>query len=220
MINLHRYYKDNKDDINSSIMELACDLAAARLMNEHGQPFESFVEADDPDDPEGGTHYKKEFQDEFDRYYDEQYDCIARLMRFDFNADDGVAHNNAVGSSEETESSELSPEHMETTCPVSEEDRQQVDKLKEHYRTLGKQGLELMRDIVSRFDDEEFSVEGYSVPVCDEDHDPCCVYGFSVKDGTLCASLDYDSGNIREVLVDSLRIGEIFDAFCELIENL
>ena len=77
-----------------------------------------------------------------------------------------------------------------------------------------------MRDIVSRFDDEEFSVEGYSVPVCDEDHDPCCVYGFSVKDGTLCASLDYDSGNIREVLVDSLRIGEIFDAFCELIENL
>ena len=52
MINLHRYYKDNKDDINSSIMELACDLAAARLMNEHGQPFESFVEADDPDDPE------------------------------------------------------------------------------------------------------------------------------------------------------------------------
>ena len=97
MINLHRYYKDNKDDINSSIMELACDLAAARLMNEHGQPFESFVEADDPDDPEGGTHYKKEFQDEFDRYYDEQYDRIARLMRFDFNADDGVAHNNAVG---------------------------------------------------------------------------------------------------------------------------
>ena len=99
MINLHRYYKDNKDDINSSIMELACDLAAARLMNEHGQPFEAFVEADDPDDPEGGTHYKEEFQDEFDRYYDEQYDRIARLMKFDFNADDGVAHDNAAGSS-------------------------------------------------------------------------------------------------------------------------
>lgn len=102
MTNLHRYYKDNKDDINSSIMELACDLAAARLMNEHGQPFESFVEPDDPDDPEGGTHYKEEFQDEFDRYDDEQYDRIARLMKFDFNADDGVAHNNAVGSSEKT----------------------------------------------------------------------------------------------------------------------
>ena len=34
MTNLHRYYKNRKDDINSSIMELACDLAAARLMNE------------------------------------------------------------------------------------------------------------------------------------------------------------------------------------------
>ena len=102
MINLHRYYKDNKDDINSSIMELACDLAVARLMNEHGQPFEAFVEADDPDDPEGGTHYKEEFQDEFDRYYDEQYDRIARLMKFDLNADDGVAHDNAAGSSENT----------------------------------------------------------------------------------------------------------------------
>lgn len=29
MTNLHRYYKNHKDDINSSIMELACDLAAA-----------------------------------------------------------------------------------------------------------------------------------------------------------------------------------------------
>lgn len=123
-----------------------------------------------------------------------------------------------ISSGEET--FETPPEHLTLTCPISEEDRQQVDKLKEHYRTLGKQGMELMWDIVSRFDDEEFSVEGYSVPVCDEDHDPCCVYGFSVKDGTLCASLDYDSGNIREVPVDSLRIGEIFDAFCELIENL
>lgn len=82
MTNLHRYYKGRKDDINSSIMELACDLAAARLMNEHGQPFEAFVEPDDPDDPESGTHYKEEFQDEFDRYYDEQYDRIARLMKF------------------------------------------------------------------------------------------------------------------------------------------
>ena len=115
---------------------------------------------------------------------------------------------------------EPSPEHLEITCPVSEEDWQQLDKLKEHYHTLGKNGLDLMRDIVSRFDDEEFSVEGYSVPVCDEDHDSCCVYGFSVKDGTLCASLDYDSGDIREVPVDSLRTGEIFDAFCELVENL
>ena len=62
-----------------------------------------------------------------------------------------------IGDGEQT--FELSPEHLEITCPVSEEDRQQVDKLKEHYRTLGKQGLELIRDIVSRFDEEEFSVD-------------------------------------------------------------
>lgn len=220
MTNLHRYYKNRKDDINSSIMELACDLAAARLMNEYGQPFESFVEPDDPDDPEGGTHYKEEFQNEFDRYYDEQYDRIACLMKFDFNADDGVAHNNAVGSSEETESSELSPEHMETTCPVSEEDRQQVDKLEDHYRMLEREAEKLMLDIASRFEEEGFSVKGYSVQVCDEEHDSCCVYGFSAKDGKLYASLDYDSGELREVPVESLRTGEIFEAFCELIENL
>lgn len=125
MINLHRYYKDHKDDINSSIMELACDLAAARLMNEHGQPFEAFIEPDDPDDPEGGTHYKKEFQDEFDRYYDEQYDRIARLMKFDFNADDGVAHDNAAGSSEETDASlpdtlEFIERHWQSNAPDEE----------------------------------------------------------------------------------------------------
>lgn len=77
-----------------------------------------------------------------------------------------------------------------------------------------------MLDIVSRFDEEEFSVEGYSVQVCDEDHDPCCVYGFSAKDGKLYASLDYDSGELREVPVESLRTGEIFEAFCELIKQI
>lgn len=87
---LNRYYRENKDEINSSIMELACDLAAARLMNEHGQPFKAFVEPDDPDDPESGTHYKDEFQDEFDRYYDEEYDRIARLMKFDLGMEAGI----------------------------------------------------------------------------------------------------------------------------------
>lgn len=123
-----------------------------------------------------------------------------------------------IGDGEET--FELSPEQLEITCPVSDEDRQQVDKLKEQYDLLKREAEKLMLDIVSRFDGEGFSVEGYSVQVCDEDNDPCCVYGFSVKDGTLCASLDYDSGELREVPVDRLRIGDIFDAFCELIENL
>ena len=92
MTNLHQYYKDNKDAINASIMKLACDLAVGRLVNAHGQPFEAFVEPDNLDDPESGTHYKKEFHDEFNRYYDEEYARIAALMKFDFSSDDGVAH--------------------------------------------------------------------------------------------------------------------------------
>lgn len=123
-----------------------------------------------------------------------------------------------IGDGEET--FELSPEQLEITCPVSDEDRQQVDKLEDHYRMLEREAAKLMLGIVSRFDEKEFSVEGYSVQVCDEDNDPCCVYGFSAKDGKLYASLDYDSGNIREVPVESLRTGEIFDAFCELIKQI
>ena len=92
MTNLHQYYKDNKDAINASIMKLACDLAVGRLVNAHGQPFEAFVEPDNLDDPESGTHYKKEFHDVFNRYYDEEYARIAALMKFDFSSDDGVAH--------------------------------------------------------------------------------------------------------------------------------
>ena len=56
-MNLHEYYRNHKDAINASIMDIACDLAVGRLLNAHGAPFETFVEADDPDDPDGGTHY-------------------------------------------------------------------------------------------------------------------------------------------------------------------
>ena len=35
--------------------------------------LETFVEADDPDDPDGGTHYKEEYQKEYDTYYDKEY---------------------------------------------------------------------------------------------------------------------------------------------------
>lgn len=89
-MDLHHYYKENKDRINSSIMEVACDLATACLMNVHQVPFEAFVEPDDPDDPDGGTRYKEEFQDEFDKYYGEEYECVALLMRFDIEEDDGI----------------------------------------------------------------------------------------------------------------------------------
>lgn len=90
-MNLHEYYRNHKDAINASIMEIACDLAVGRLLNAHDAPFETFVEADDPDDPDSGTHYKEEFQKEYDKYYDEEYARVAKLMRFDYCAKDGVA---------------------------------------------------------------------------------------------------------------------------------
>ena len=79
-MNLHEYYRNHKDAINASIMDIACD-----------PPFETFVEADDPDDPDGGTHYKEEYQKEYDTYYDKEYARVAKLMKFDYCQDDGVA---------------------------------------------------------------------------------------------------------------------------------
>lgn len=70
-MDLHRYYAENKDDINSSIMEIASDLAVGRMVDKYKQPFEAFVEPDDLDDPDSGTHYKEEFQDEYNQFYDE-----------------------------------------------------------------------------------------------------------------------------------------------------
>ena len=70
---------------------VACDLAVGRLLNAHGAPFETFVEADDPDDPDGGTHYKEEYQKEYDTYYDKEYARVAKLMKFDYCQEDGVA---------------------------------------------------------------------------------------------------------------------------------
>ncbi len=90
-MNLHEYYRNHKDAINSSIMEIACDLAVGRLLTAHDAPFETFVEADDPDDPDSGTHYKEEFQKEYNTYYDEEYARVATLMKFDYCQDDGVA---------------------------------------------------------------------------------------------------------------------------------
>ncbi|MCD8273598.1 MAG: hypothetical protein LUC96_01205 [Alistipes sp.] len=89
-MDLNHYYKESKDDINSSIMEIASDLAVGRMVDKYKQPFEAFVEPDDPDDPDGGTHYKEEFQDEYNRFYDEEYERVASLMKFDIGEDDGV----------------------------------------------------------------------------------------------------------------------------------
>lgn len=89
-MDLHRYYAENKDDINSSIMEIASDLAVGRMVDKYKQPFEAFVEPDDLDDPDSGTHYKEEFQDEYNRFYDEEYERVASLMRFDIGTEDGI----------------------------------------------------------------------------------------------------------------------------------
>ena len=104
-MNLHEYYRNHKDAINASIMDIACDLAVGRLLNAHGAPFETFVEADDPDDPDGGTHYKEEYQKEYDTYYDKEYARVAKLMKFDYCQEDGVA---------------ASPEDTNTVCGKAE----------------------------------------------------------------------------------------------------
>lgn len=90
-MNLHKYYIENKDKINSSIMEIASELAVARLSGKYRQPFEAFVEPEDPDDPDSSTCYKEEYQDEYNRFYDEEYDRIVRLMKFDVTTPDGIA---------------------------------------------------------------------------------------------------------------------------------
>ena len=92
-MDLHQYYKENKDKINSSIMEIASDLAVARLVDKHKQPFDAFVEPEDPDDPDSGTCYKEEYQNEYNRFYDEEYNRLAQLMKFDITSPGGIAGN-------------------------------------------------------------------------------------------------------------------------------
>lgn len=89
-MDLNHYYTKNKDEINSSIIEIASDLAVGRMVDKYKQPFEAFVEPDDPDDPDSGTHYKEEFQDEYNQFYDEEYERVASLMRFDIGTEDGI----------------------------------------------------------------------------------------------------------------------------------
>ena len=90
-MNLHEYYRSHKEAINTSIMEIACDLAVGRLLSAHDAPFQTFVEADDPDDPDGGTHSTEEFQKQDVTYFDEEFAPVAKLMNFDYCQDDGVA---------------------------------------------------------------------------------------------------------------------------------
>lgn len=91
-MDLHKYYREKKDDINSSIMEIASVLATARLKDAYNLPREAFIEPEDTDDPDNDcTRFKDEYQDEFNRYYDEEYNRVARLMKFNYVEDDGIA---------------------------------------------------------------------------------------------------------------------------------
>lgn len=89
-MDLYKYYRENKDEINSSIMEIATDLAALRLINNYQNSFNSFIELVDPNDPDSETRYKEEFQDEFNRYYDEEYNRVARLIKFNYAREEGI----------------------------------------------------------------------------------------------------------------------------------
>lgn len=90
-MNLHEYYQKNKHEINSSIMEMAGELATAYLINKYNHPFEEFIEPDEEGNPESDTHYKDEYQDEYNRFYDKSYARIASLMKFDVTEENGIA---------------------------------------------------------------------------------------------------------------------------------
>lgn len=97
-MDLNKYYRENKDEIHSSLMEIAAELATARLKDAHNQPFEAFIEPENPDDPDDCTCFKEEYQDEYDRYYDEEYNRLALLMKFDYAEND--AYVQALSNSE------------------------------------------------------------------------------------------------------------------------
>ena len=90
-MDLNKYFKEKKDEIHSTLVEFACDLAVVRLMKQYKKPFSELVEPEDPDDPEGGTSYKEEYQNEFDEYYDEEYARLADVIKFDYLNENGVA---------------------------------------------------------------------------------------------------------------------------------
>lgn len=89
-MDLNKYYQEQKEYINSSIMEIASDLAVGNLIQEFKLPFEAFVEPEDPNNPDNScTRYKEKYQDHFNRFYDIEYNRLAQLMNFDCNMENG-----------------------------------------------------------------------------------------------------------------------------------
>lgn len=93
---LQNYIYLKKDFINSEIMELATELAAHRLMIENDKRFDELTEQDRADQTneqeqdDTSFHYKEKYQRQFDTYYDEAYNRIAGLMKFDTAQDSGI----------------------------------------------------------------------------------------------------------------------------------
>ena len=84
---LGKYIRLKKDFINSEIMELAAESALLRLIRQTGKNTEELCESDQDN---SSFHYKEEYQGLFDKYYDEAYDRIAGLIKFDVAQDDVV----------------------------------------------------------------------------------------------------------------------------------
>lgn len=140
-MDLHQYYKENKDKINSSIMEIASDLAVARLVAKHQMPFDSFVEPEDPDDSDSSTRYKDEYQDEYNRFYDEEYDRLTQLMKFDITAHDGIAADRIESRATEVKTAYATVRYdieNKNGDEVSEEDIDNIlDQLHRDTKTVG-----------------------------------------------------------------------------------
>jgi hypothetical protein len=103
--------------------------------------------------------------------------------------------------------------------PISDVDREQLAMQEHRNRIRDKELLEQIQELVAKFEDQTFEAEGDSVPIGDEDHDACCVYGFRVDEDVLYALLDYDDGRLRTVPASDLCAVELFDAFWTLIKD-
>lgn len=122
-----------------------------------------------------------------------------------------------IGDGEKTW--DVPADYLTLVFPISDVDREQLAMQEHRNRIRDKELLEHMQELVARFKDQTFEVEGHSVRIRDEDHDACCVYGFRVDEDILYAMLDYDDGRLRTVPVSDLCAVELFDAFQSLVKN-
>ena len=122
-----------------------------------------------------------------------------------------------IGNGEKTW--DVPADYLTIVCPISDVDREQLAMQEHRNRIRDKELMGQIQELVARFEDQTFEVEGYSVRIADENHDACCVYGFRVDEDVLYAMLDYDDGGLRTVPVSNLCAVELFDAFCMLVKD-